>query len=295
MSPDAGKQWLIYASDADTGTVDVYNYRVQAGKLFGQITGFQAPWGECVDSTGDVYVTDSVAYTVTEFVHGGTSPIKTLSITGDPVGCSVDPTTGNLAVSVYYNIPPTGYGGIWIFPNGSGTPTLYQDPNVANYYSCGFDNRGNLFVEGTHTPPSGPNIFDELPKGGTAFTKISLSGGSIASPAGVMWDGKYVAAADQGSGNTAIYRISISGSTGTIVSTTVLTDTCAGSYADVVQPWINNTTPRDNVVLGGNAYCRYSFDFWNYAKGGNPKRTLPSGIAPEYGSGQTVSPPTTSS
>ena len=56
--PGAGKQWLLYVSDGSSGTVDIYNYRMQAGKLYGQITGFSAPYGQCVDHSGNVYIAD---------------------------------------------------------------------------------------------------------------------------------------------------------------------------------------------------------------------------------------------
>src|SRR5579871_6773378 len=55
MSPDARKRSLLYASDEDTGNVDVYDYTSgkPPQKLYGQITGFQIPDGLCVDGAGD--------------------------------------------------------------------------------------------------------------------------------------------------------------------------------------------------------------------------------------------------
>jgi hypothetical protein len=103
-----------------------------------------------------------------------------------------------------------------------------------------------------------------------------------------MWEGSYVAASDQqyrGGNTTAIYRISVSGSKGTVVSTTVLTDSCYQNDADMIQPWIHGTT-----VMGGNHDCKYRFGFWNYTNGGNPMRVLPARIAPLDAIGQTISP-----
>src|SRR5262249_50697935 len=124
MLPDAGKQWLLYVSDGSSGTVDVYNYRVRAGKLYGQITGFSAPYGQCVDKSGNVYIADLGSSKIYEFAHGGTTPIATATDDyGFPIGCSVDPTTGNVAVS-NFNGPSYGPGGIDIFSGGlSGTQT----------------------------------------------------------------------------------------------------------------------------------------------------------------------------
>src|ERR1700722_15536002 len=45
MRPGAKKQWLLYSTDGDSGTVDIYNYRAKRGKLYGQITGFEFPYG----------------------------------------------------------------------------------------------------------------------------------------------------------------------------------------------------------------------------------------------------------
>jgi hypothetical protein len=71
MLPDAGKKWLLYVSDGSAGLVDVYDYRTKAGKLFGQITGFSAPYGQCIDGKDNVYITDLGSAMVYEFAHGG--------------------------------------------------------------------------------------------------------------------------------------------------------------------------------------------------------------------------------
>lgn len=291
MRPDAKKQWLLYATDGDSGTVDIYNYRAKGGKLYGQITGFEFPYGDCVDGAGNVYVADLYAGSIYEYAHGGTIAIKTLDVTGFPIGCSVDPTTGNLAVSGFGSAS-TQPGAVWIFPNASGTPKMYEDPNIDSYWSPGYDNAGNLFVEGTTNFTT--NYLDELPYGGSTFIELSLVGGTISTPGGVMWDGFYLAVGDQGYENTpttAVYRVSVSGSAATVVRTTILTDNCypSGENTDVVDPFIGGTTRAMNTVIGGNLWCTSRFAFWNYANGGNPKRVLPVDIAPVAAFGQTVS------
>src|SRR5580704_14935990 len=118
IRPDAGKQWLLYVSDASSGTIDVYNYRVKAGKLYGQITGLSFPYGQCVDRSGDVYVVDNNTSKIYEYAHGGTTPIATATDDyGSPIGCSVDSTTGNVAVG-NFNGPGSGTGGIDVFAGG---------------------------------------------------------------------------------------------------------------------------------------------------------------------------------
>jgi hypothetical protein len=291
MRPGARKQWLLYATDIEAGMVDVYDYRDSAGKLFGQITGFNFPMGDCVDTSGNVYVLDSItpASTIYKFAHAGTSPIRTLrDAYGGAIGCSVDPRNGNLAVS------NTGRSisssDIVIYRHASPGPYLYWDQNLVTVWSPGYDNKGNLFVEGTNA--SGGAELDELPSGKATFTNISLDGATINSPGGIMWDGTYMAATDQnyqGKNITAIYRIQIAGSRGTVVGTTVLTDSCytSGNHIEAPAPYI-----KGNTVMAGNILCRSRFDFWNYTNGGNPERTLPPAIAPRQGGyGQTVSPP----
>ena len=123
MSPDAKEQQLLYVSDQKTDDVYVYSY--PTGKLVGTLTGFAAPYGQCTDKSGNVFITQFDASDVTEYAHGGTNPIKTLDTAGEyPVGCSVDPKTGNLAVAKFIsdNYP----GGIFVLAHATGTPTEYQ-------------------------------------------------------------------------------------------------------------------------------------------------------------------------
>lgn len=293
MLPDAGKQWLLYVSDGSSGTVDVYNYRVQAGKLYGQITGFSAPYGQCIDKRGNVYIADLGSAKIYEFAHGGTTAIATATDDyGFPIGCSVDPTTGNIAVS-NFNGPSYGPGGVDVFSGGlSGAQTNYADSNLTLAWPGAYDPSGNLFVEGVNR--SFASSFVELPAGSSSFQL--LDGLSIGFPSGVQWDGSYIAATDQGylGGYTsAINRVTVSGSAVTVVRTTVLTDNCDGSanYMDVSQPFIGGTGRKDNVVIAGNLDCLNRLSMWNYTNGGNPKRSFAPTITPSTAIGESLSPP----
>lgn len=280
MDPTAKNAPLIYASDAASGTVDVYNYK-RPKKLLGQITGFQLPFGECSDALGHVFVTDYDAADIVEFDHGSTTPVKTLSDSwGSPIGCSVDPTTGNLAISNYSNP-----GNVSVYVKGSWLHwyiTYWQ-----KYWSPGYDNQGNLFVQGLYD--DGTPRFDELPAGGTYFSDISLDF-TINNPGSVMFDGTYMALTDQEYGGrqsqAGIYRVSISGSTGTAVSSIELTDTCSpsGPFTVMYQPWIY----KGNVV-SGNLYCPSRFGYWSLADGGSPAKVISPAIAPVRTYGETVS------
>ena len=98
MLSEARHRDLLYAA-ANNSTVYVFSY--PKGTLVGTLSGFDFPEGLCVDRSGDVWITNSAGTgNIVEHAHGGTSPIATLnSGYGDPIGCSVDPKTGDLAVA----------------------------------------------------------------------------------------------------------------------------------------------------------------------------------------------------
>ena len=65
----------------------------------------------------------------------------------------------------------------------------YSDPTISEMLLCGYDDKGNLFVNG-FTSSSTPAIA-ELPHGAKKFTDLTLNQ-NIASPGGIQWDGKYM-------------------------------------------------------------------------------------------------------
>jgi hypothetical protein len=288
-------KYLLYVSDEASGTVDVYAYRARPGHLLGQLTGFQFPYGECVDPTGNVYVADFAAADIVEYAHAGTTPIKTLPDSyGYPIGCSVDPTTGNLAVANFEGIGSTCMGGIVIYADATGSGTLYQDSDLSYYWPPGYDTSGNVYVQGQTS--NGTSGMAELASGSGELVTLSLSGATVSYPGSMQWDGHYITATDQsyqGGTLTGIYRVAVSGTQASVVDSSVFSDECyKGStpYNDIVQPFINGTVRPDHGLVGGNLWCTYRTNFWNYIKQGDPKRSLPSDIAPELAAGQTVSP-----
>jgi hypothetical protein len=132
---------------------------------------------------------------------GGTGTIATYSLDGNQaLGCSVDPTTGSIAV-VY-----RGDGAdIAVFPNGGGTPALYDSHLDSSY--CGYDGNGNLFVNGYNGQQYG---LSELPTGSSEFTRLSING-SLGEPREVQWDGTYITwESGGGPGGYAVSRLQIS-------------------------------------------------------------------------------------
>ena len=117
----------------------------------------------CVDKKGDVWVVNNSSASLVEYKHGGKTPIATLYGISFPIGCSVDPTTGDLAVANYGN-GSYGGGDVSIFAHAKGTPKVYTDSQIPHFNFCGYDPKGNLYADGTDATQSVFH-FAELPKG----------------------------------------------------------------------------------------------------------------------------------
>ena len=260
MLPEAKSIDLLYIGD--DRTVVVYSY--PQGKLEGILRHFYIAAGECVDKKGDVYISDYGFNKIFEYAHGAKKRLRVLSGDGGPSGCSIDPTTGNLATS---SIGDGSRVGVSIYAKASGYPTTYQDPDFTEYFWCGYDNKGNLFVDGQGI--SNAFEFAELVKGSSTLKTITLNQ-SMGFPGGVLWDGKHMAVGSYyppPSGQPTIYQFAINGSSGTKVGTTSL-----GSGAqDVGQFWIQGQTLiAPDILAGGFGNVL----FYNYPTGGNATKTI---------------------
>jgi hypothetical protein len=197
---------LLYA-DGGCGGACVLSY--PAGKLVGVIKGLGLG-GVCADGSGDVFLTYDA--TVFEFAHGGFSPIATLSLPGvQASGCSVDPTTGNLAVVF------RGSGvDVAVFTDAKGTPATYYSQLSSSAY-CGYDNSGDLFVDGYDQQFAG---FSVMPFDGNEFSKLSISKYTPLPPGQVQWDGQYITYESTGRADTTVSRLQVTDSAVTVVGTT---------------------------------------------------------------------------
>jgi hypothetical protein len=271
MAPDAKKaKTLLYVADQGANDVEVYSY--PGGKLKGTLTGFQTPTGVCSNKGGDVFILNGNGTSVEVFAHGGSSPIRTLDLPGSPeLNCSVDPTTGNLALGV---LGGTCGDCFVVFPDGSGTATVYTPSNQTGLPGCGYDNNGNLFCDAY-----GPNddfALYELPRGGSTVSAIPVSGASGLTAASIQWDGTDLAFG-AGAGPT-LYQIALSGSSGSVVGSTSLSGAAAvwqfwitknlGSKKHkglrVIAPTFINSTP----VAG----------YWDYPAGGTATKTITASL-----------------
>lgn len=293
LHPDRRRSWmlrgaasgdLLYVSDSRNRDVRVYTY--PRGKLVGTLTGFASPEGMCVDKTGDVWITDRTGFDVIEYAHGGTNPIATLNLPNEVTeDCSVDPTTGNLAVVNYckVNQPPNcvnSPGSVAIYQQAKGYPTFYKNPPMATMFYGAFDDRGNFFVDGQSYVDNFE--FAELPNGSDKFTTFILDR-VIYFPGGIQWDGKHVVLGDQEAGNkitSSIHQIQTNGNRASVIGTTPL-----GGAGEVSAFWLQGSTIiGPNLRLGSPSDTR----FWNYPAGGKPTKVIKGGLASPTGA--VVSP-----
>jgi hypothetical protein len=263
MLPEAQTQDLLYV--ANSTTVTVYSY--PRGQLLGTLKHFYAPQGECVDKNGDVFVTNFGGGQIFEYAHAGTRRVATLkSPAAGPIGCSVDATTGSLAVSAFGGI-------VAIYKNARGKPTAYTDPQIAKFYWCAYDSVGNLFVDGQD---SGSGFrFAELSEGSRAFTDITLNQ-PIGWPAGVQWQGDRVAVGDQNS--PVIYEFKINGKSGTKVGTTSL-----GSHAKIFKQFLVEKQALilpNEYVTGRESKLKAHFEalYFKYPAGGKATKVIRAGM-----------------
>jgi hypothetical protein len=213
----APKLW--YIANFYDSTIDAYT--IPGLKLDYSLTGTSFAQGMCTLGRKTFWVVNSGADDLLEFESGGKKPIKTLyGPTGDePAGCSVDPTTGNIAASVLFT------GGVLLWKGATG-PVQLMNP-LAETYFIGYDGSGDLFVDGfTSSFTVG---LAELPKGSSTWTTLSLPV-TIGFPGQVQWDGTYLAVGDQTT--NVIYRLSCSGASCTLAGRVMLgaTEDCTGFW-----------------------------------------------------------------
>jgi hypothetical protein len=268
----ASSQDLLYAVASAGNAIYVFSY--PAGKLVKSIRppkGTIALQGLCSDTAGDVYLMALVAESgsgeegmLYEYKRGAGTPEKTIKLEGvRPFGCAVDPKTGDLAYSTASLGVTAGYVDIQP-PDGSGK--IYYDYNIANYYYCGFDGSGNLFVDGQG---DGTQMYlAEIKKDSSGYpTNLALSKSiSLSGMGQIQWDGTDITLEDLTAG--AIYRLKIDGTKANIVGTTRL-----GKWYDATLSWIDGAR-----VLVPTGEQQTQIGAWNYPKGGKAVQKI---VAPD--------------
>ena len=250
MAPEAKKTDLAYISNFYSSEILVFTY--PRGKYVGSISGATDPQGLCAAKTGNWWAVSSGSEQVLEYAHGGTTPLKTLSITaGEPAGCTLDPTTGDLAVTIL------GTGEVVVFAEGSGSGNILSD-GLTNTYFAAYDDKGDLFADGFQG--SAPALV-ELHKGGSTFVAITISFGSNF-PGGLQWYGNYLAVCcSNGIDGEGIGHFAIHGRKAKEIGLTPGVFDIAGFW--IQKPYVVATDPGNNDA-----------QIWKYPAGGSPIRTL---------------------
>ncbi len=292
MKPNTSGESLLYVSIPQGSNSKILVYSYQQGKLVGAITGPREPLDLCADADGDVFIpttTYSGGSAIYEYAHGGTSPIATLSDPGEAYGCAVDPKTGNLAVANSSDASNPYYsnaGDVAIYAGAQGNPAMYYSSEINGFGDCGYDDVGNLYLSAGLAGKYYRNqvFLARLSSGSSSFTVIALNkklytnGSAFFSPS-VQWDGKHMtvtsfsSAGSQGIRPTnlakspvLLYRLSITGSSGTVIGTTTL-DSKKNHHGG--QSWIQGKS-----VVGIYYDRGPNVGIWRYPRGGNPQRAI---------------------
>lgn len=253
MLPEVKGEDLLYVT-AEYGPTSVLSY--PRGTMIGQLAtyGGGEAVGECVDRAQDVWIVNEAPNAVVEYAHGGTTPLATLIVPDSfAYGCSVDPTTGNLAVT-------NSDGAVVVYQGAQGSPTIYYVGGATLYPA--YDASGNLFVS------FGTYALGELPKGSSTFQNITVAGSVTGGLTSLQWVGHdlIASAEDDRKPTQQIYRLSVSGTTATIVKTINLGGLSPQQY---VQFWVQNKT-----IIGPADKLHNYLEFWPYPKGGKPKKVF---------------------
>jgi hypothetical protein len=257
---------LLYVSNGQA----VYVYTFPRGKSVGLVSGPLGPKGLCTDKLGDIFV--PWVYNVggvNEYAHGGGTPIAYLGVDFNwPNGCSINPKTGALAVVAGPN-NERAVVAVYRYERkrGWGLSRDYSASFMAMSDFCGYDDKGNLFIDGKDS--SGKFVLAELPKGGKSFVPIAVTQ-TIEGPGQIQWDGQHLAIGDTGVSPSVLYQFDISGSGAVNVGSTTLSDS-----KTVEQFWIQGNTvvaPDSKRTCGSSTGGCIAI--YGYPNGGNAINTV---------------------
>src|ERR1700678_3845689 len=274
MSPDAKKSSLLYVADESADVVDVFSY--PQGKPEGTLSDFNLPSAVCSDKAGNVYIANGGGTSVEVFAHGGTSPLRVLTLPGYPeLSCSVDAKSGDFAIGVLL-----GAGGaeVAVFKDGKGTAKTFTPPGQYDGLpGCAYDPKGDLYCD-AYPPTEDDYLLFELPKNESKFSAVAVSGSHGLEAGPMQWDGKALAF-DSGASST-IYQIGFAKSGGSIAGSTVL-----NGVGFVWQFWIDGKRligptygGTDGPVVG----------YFKYPAGGSATKTITGFSQPDGAAVSTV-------
>ncbi len=252
-------QDLLYIGNRNRSVMYVYSYP-QGERQHRFRAQLVLLYNDCADSSGHVYVLNYFGSTEAEilvYAHGATHPMRRIyPLGGILIDCASDPTTGNLAVVVYY--PPVQV----VFLHAKSRRSKgYSYPSNFTPDANTYDDKGNLFVTGFYGSSFTVSLL-ELPKGSSNFVAITTPPISVYGGGGVVrWDGKHLAL---GNGAASIYRLAIRGTSARTVGVIHLNQASVGDF------WIQGGT-----LVGANS-ATPNVMIWNYPRGGRPRKVLRS-------------------
>jgi hypothetical protein len=252
MRAEAVRSKILYVSYGYGN--DVLAFQYPSGQALGVISGIPQAQGLCTSkkSHGNWWVVATGANEVLEFAHGGTTPILTINTMSDlPASCAVDPTTGNLAVTMASSPK------VVVYKAGSIDGTAYVPPFYP--FFSGYDPSGNLYVDGS----AASNIYlARLRPGTSTFQPIFLNYVGVFFAGGIQWHKGLLAVGDQET--AVVYQYKLRGKNGILRNTTALNGGQAGGF------WIQG----NRIIAGDGA----DVGIWDYPAGGSPVQTIPGGF-----------------
>jgi hypothetical protein len=266
----------IIVSDASDNVVDIFN---AAGKQTAQLTGFSLPQGLALDTAGNLYVADTNNSRIQVYAAGFKGPPTTINDPGEaPASVTID-SKGNLGVA---NILTTGSGpgSVSFFNKGGTLLTTLSNPNFAKVLFDAFDDKGNLYIDGTNA--SGAFVAGEVVGGvsGKAIT-ILATGNSVGYPGGIAISSTdKIALDDQQNVTIFTYNAPVKGSLGMPIATTPLTG--AGDPISFAFTRTNKDIWVADAAHGGstsapsepNKFLISSADKYRYSKGGASSKDI---------------------
>lgn len=176
---------LIFEGAYNSGTSPYLINIYDAGKIkrnpapIATITdSLDDPYALAMDSSGTLYVANSLNSTVTEYPRGQTTHDATITDGLDsPDGLAID-SSGTLYVANYYNSSGGNTGYISEYAPGSTSPSGM----IAGFNGIldeeTIDKKGNLYLAWHHRGSGSPTVADvvEVPKGTTKIKHLNLKG-----------------------------------------------------------------------------------------------------------------------
>jgi hypothetical protein len=277
MLPEAKSEDLLYVTNYSEVSVLTY----PEGRRVGVLKGFFSAAGECVDHDGNVFVGNEEPVGVYEYAHGSSKRIgRFLTKHAGAIGCAVDPTTGNLAVT-------GSSSSVNIFEPGRKQPLLITDPKMFSNVFCTYDHKGDLFVGGTSNASGGLRLA-ELRVGTRKFVGINI-GSTIDPTQNIQWVGNDLSMVSftgkPEHKKIALVQLAINGSQATQIGTTPLK---RPAYI-VLQYFITKGTvivPNWNLKQGQHDDVL----FYHYPKGGMPYTQITKGMTDPRGAVVSFAP-----